>query len=89
MPAAVGAHPEPVMQPLNPWLIESLIRERRRELELKANRARMRAEARQDRQAQPPSYKRASHPAGMLGRLVFHLRWRSQGRSLLGDGQRR
>jgi hypothetical protein len=69
------------MHPLNPWLIECLIRERRRDLESTADRARIRAQARQDRLAQPLPFRRSSHPGSLPGRLVFHLRWRWQHRA--------
>ena len=78
------------MHPLNPWLIDGLIRERRRDLESTADRARIRAQARQDRLAPPLPLRRSAHPAKSLpGRLVFHLRWRSQRRSPITDGKRR
>jgi hypothetical protein len=69
------------VHPLNPWLIDRLIRERRRDLESTADRARMRAQARQDRLTQPLPFKRSSHPGSLPGRLMFHLRWRSQRRT--------
>ena len=69
------------MHPLNPWLMDGLIRERRRDLGSTAERARMRAQARQDRLARPLPFRRSAHPGGLPGRLVFHLRWRWQRRA--------